>query len=81
MDGASKRFRDNRKLNARKSAEERRRHAEELARSNAELEAFAHTVAHDLREPLRTISAFTEILVGRTPLDSEERHWTKMTGR
>jgi len=33
---------------------------QELARSNAELLAFAHTVAHDLREPLRTISAFTQ---------------------
>jgi PAS domain S-box-containing protein len=60
---------------ARERAEEegRQRHAEELARSNAELQAFAHTVAHDLREPLRTISAFTEMLVRKAQLDEADK--------
>jgi PAS domain S-box-containing protein len=53
--------------------EERERLVEELTRSNAELHAFAYTVAHDLREPLRTISAFTEILVRRAQLDEAEK--------
>lgn len=43
--------------------------AKELTRSNAELQAFAHTIAHDLQEPLRTISAFTEILIQKAQLD------------
>jgi light-regulated signal transduction histidine kinase (bacteriophytochrome) len=34
-----------------------------LARSNEELQRFAHTVAHDLREPLRGIRAFTDLLL------------------
>ena len=36
---------------------------QELARSNEELQRFAHTVAHDLREPLRGIRAFTDLLL------------------
>jgi light-regulated signal transduction histidine kinase (bacteriophytochrome) len=46
---------------------------EALVRSNAELQAFAHTVAHDLREPLRTISAFSQILVRRAKLDESDQ--------
>jgi len=43
---------------------------DELARSNARLEDFAYAVAHDLREPLRTISMFTEILIEEAQLDA-----------
>jgi PAS domain S-box-containing protein len=63
-----------RDINSRRAAEaERQRHAEELAHNNLRLEEFAYTVAHDLREPLRTITAFTQLLAKRTQMDGDDK--------
>lgn len=52
-----------RDLTERRAAEEALRHANErLVRSNQELDRFASVAAHDLQEPLRTISGFSELL-------------------
>ena len=55
------------------------RRAKELEVSNKELEAYSYSIAHDLRAPLRSVTAYSQILledaqgnITETPFPSED---------
>jgi PAS domain S-box-containing protein len=56
-----------------KAEEELQKKSAELTRSNLELRHFAYIASHDLQEPLRAISGFTELLAKRYRGKIDER--------
>ncbi len=46
---------------------ERKQMVEELKAQNDELDAFAHTVAHDLRNPLGAVNGYAQLILMRLP--------------
>ena len=61
-----------RAINARKREVVESRHSDEFPPFQ-EVEQFVHAVVHDLREPLRSISMFAELLLRRVQLDEQSR--------
>ncbi len=45
-----------------------------LRSSNAELDAFGRTVAHDLKNPLGVVTGYAEYLFENTDVEADERH-------
>jgi signal transduction histidine kinase len=52
-----------------------RSYAEELARSNRDLEQFAATASHDLKSPITAVIGYADMLVRHAGLDERSREW------
>ena len=63
----------------RRAEKELSRYTEELERSNRDLEQFAYIASHDLKEPLRMVSSYTQLLAEEYEgkLDEEADKWMK----
>jgi signal transduction histidine kinase len=69
---AAEQERDRQREELARTNEELAARAEQLLRSNRDLERFAFVAAHDLQEPLRNVRAFSQLLVRRYASDDAE---------
>ena len=60
------------------AAEALQQYAQELEARNAELDAFAHTVAHDLKNPLSAVVGFTSLLIAQRDKVEEGQRLTML---
>nr|MBP7687134.1 HAMP domain-containing histidine kinase [Thermoflexales bacterium] len=67
----------------RRAEEEVRQHAVELEARNADLDAFSHTVAHDLKAPLNLIQSYNDLILdyGLDTGAPESKQYLKETRR
>jgi len=66
-------------ITSRKQAEEdQKRLIDNLARSNRDLQQFAYVASHDLQEPLRQVSSFTQLLASRYSERLDKEAWEYM---
>jgi PAS domain S-box-containing protein len=63
-----------------RTEEDLRQRTAQLERANREMEAFSHSVFHDLKGPLRVIGGFSRMLIGEhaDQLDAEGRRLLKV---
>jgi PAS domain S-box-containing protein len=77
---ALRRSRDELEIKVKKRTSELKKTNDDLESANKELEAFAYSVSHDLRAPVRHIAGFTELLQKHAEpvLDDKSRHHISM---
>jgi PAS domain S-box-containing protein len=77
---ALRQSRDELEMKVKERTAELKKTNDDLQSVNKELEAFAYSVSHDLRAPVRHIAGFTELLQKRSDavLDDQSRHHIHM---
>jgi len=67
----------------RRKSEALEQRAQDLARTNTELDAFTYSVSHDLKEPLRTLEAFSGFLLKdyADAIDDQGREYLEKMGK